>query len=153
MVTLFLSIAAVGGISYVYYRFNKQFSELSDEMSDMQRDVESLQIESEAFGQDLDQESLDKDELFEENVRNLAEKLFALLKTKHGMEDVTTYREMEDVIEDMDTDDEKLKEELMNFYESAIRLEYSDEELDEQERERMKQTAVDLIKRTGQSLG
>lgn len=152
IISVLLSAAAVTGVVYLYYRFTDRFSRVSKDISDLKRDINSMQIESKAFGDEEIDEDMDQDELFEENVRKLAERLFVLLKTKHDMDDVTTYREMEEVVQDMDTEDEQLKEELMKFYDSAIRLEYSDEELSDEERERMKQTAIDLIKRTGQVL-
>lgn len=146
---IILSSTAIAATGIVYYKLNRDLADVMSEVEKLQKDVNGLEIENRAFD---DSGAEDDEDMFEENVRDLAEKLFALLKTKHGVEGVTTYREMTDVIEDMDADDSQLKDELLNFYEAAIRLEYSDDELSEQEKERMKQTAVDLIKKTGQSL-
>lgn len=151
-VALGIGGAALASSVYFYRQLGEKVEDISQEVNDLERDIKSLQIESEAFGEEEITEEMDKDELFEKNVRKLAERLFALLKTKHGVDDVTTYKEMQDVLQDMDSEDQELKEELMDFYETAIRLEYSNEELSEAEREKMKQTAVDLIKKTGQDL-
>lgn len=145
----FLSALAIIISAAFFYFLYMRVSGVEEEVDELEEDVKGLEIETRAFE---DSGIEDEEDLFEENIRDLAERLFALLKTKHDVEEVTTYREMTDVLEDMDADDSELKEELLNFYESAIRLEYSDEDLSESERERMKQTAVDLIKRTGQDL-
>lgn len=145
----FLSAFAIIISAAFFYFLYMRVSGVEEEVDELEEDVKGLEIETRAFE---DSGIEDEEDLFEENIRDLAERLFALLKTKHDVEEVTTYREMTDVLEDMDADDSELKEELLNFYESAIRLEYSDEDLSESERERMKQTAVDLIKRTGQDL-
>jgi len=146
---LVLSSAAVASAGIIYYKLNKDLSEVMAEVKELRTDVNGLEIENRAFNESA---SEDEEDMFEKNVRDLAEKLFALLKTKHGVDDVTTYREMTDIIEEMDADDDQLKNELLSFYEAAIRLEYSDDELSKEEKERMKQTAIDLIKKTGQSL-
>lgn len=148
-VPIVLSSVAIAGAGIIYYKLNRDLSEVMDDVKELRTDVNGLEIENRAFN---DSTAEDEEDMFEKNVRDLAEKLFALLKTKHGVDDVTTYREMTDIIEEMDADDDQLKEELLNFYEAAIRLEYSDDELSEEEKERMKQTAIDLIKKTGQSL-
>lgn len=143
------SLLAIVLAAIVFYIMKRNISRVEEEVDELEQDVKSLEIENRAFDP---KGTEDEEDLFEKNVRDLAERLFALLKTKHGVEDVTTYREMADQLEEMDAEDAELKDELLDFYESAIRLEYSDEELSEDEKERMKQTAVDLIKRTGQTL-
>lgn len=145
----FLSVSAIVVSAVLFYFLYKRVSGVEEEVDELEDDVKGLEIETRAFE---DSGIEDEEDLFEENIRDLAERLFVLLKTKHDVEEVTTYREMTDVLKDMEADDSELKEELLDFYESAIRLEYSDEDLSDSERERMKQTAVDLIKRTGQNL-
>lgn len=149
MIPVIASALAIVLTLIVFYILNSNMSEVEEEVDELEQDVKSLEIENRAFDPSGEE---DEDELFEKNIRDLAERLFALLKKKHGVEDVTTYQEMVDQLEKMDVDDKELKQELLEFYRSAIRLEYSDEELQEDEKKRMKQTAVDLIKRTGQTL-
>lgn len=149
---LVLSTGAVIGTGLVYYKFNENYEKLQGQVDNLAEDVNSLEIETRAFRESPGEQEDSEENLFQKNVRELAEKLFKLLKSKHQMQEVTTYSEMTDRIEEMDATDDILKEELLEFYESAIRLEYSDEELSEQEKEKMKETAVNLIKRTGQDL-
>lgn len=146
---LFASALAIAAIATVYYLLNKKVSAIEETVDKLHQDLEELQIENQAFEDPVVEQ--DEDDLFEKNIKDLAERLFELLKARNDVEDVTTYREMTDVIKDMDADDPELKDELVDFYESAIRLEYSDDQLSEPEKEKMKRTAIDLIKRTGQS--
>ncbi|MEF8880841.1 MAG: DUF4515 domain-containing protein [Candidatus Nanohaloarchaea archaeon] len=143
------SSVSVAGVAITYYKFSKEISRITSEMNDIKDDVNSLEIENRAF-EDTAADS--EENMFENNVRELAEKLFTLLKKKHGVDDVTTYKEMTEAIRDMDAEDDELKNELIDFYQSVTRLEYSDDKLPEDEKESMKRTAIDLIKKTGQSL-
>ena len=143
------SIAATIAGGALFYIIMQKLSDVEGEIDELEEDVDELEIETHAFE---DEPSEDEEDLFQENIHELAERLFNLLKSKHDVKGVTTYQEMAEFIEEMDSDDPDLKSELLEFYDTAIRLEYSDEDLSDDEKEKMKRNAIDLIKRTGQDL-
>lgn len=133
---------------YVYNRMQKNFNQTYEELDELHDKVGQLSVSDEV----INQNKWDEQELLEKNIKNLANKLSDLLSTNYGIEEATTYSEIVDEIQDMEVSDQDMKEEVIEFYNKVIKIEYSGDELDKSEKEQLKKTAVDLIRKTGQSL-
>ncbi|MEF8880491.1 MAG: hypothetical protein V5A72_01520 [Candidatus Nanohaloarchaea archaeon] len=133
---------------YIYRRMQQNLDQVYRELDELEENVNDLEVNDRVYNQD----QWDEEDLLEENIKKLAEKLSELLRTKHDLGDATTYNEMVEKIEELDVGDPDMKEKVLRFYRKVIKIEYSDEKLDPSEKEELKRNAVDLIKRTGQSL-
>lgn len=142
-----ISLIAVGITIYTLKEISYQRRKIDEQISSLKEDVNDLKVTDQVYVQG----DWDEDELFESNIMELAEKLTDLLKSKHQLENVTTYSDMVDFLREMNVEDNDMQEEIINFYEKVIKIEYSGKDLSQDEKERLKNTAVDLIKKTGQS--
>ena len=88
----------------------------------------------------------DGKELFKENLLSLAKKLFKLVKKRYGLQNVTDYSELVDALREINLQP-KLKASLIDFFSAITMLQYSNEQLSYTERKKLKQSAVELIKR------
>lgn len=129
---------------YFLRKVLRKEEELEQQHKEIEEDLEDLRREN-AF----DSGSVSDEEVFEENIESLADQLFQALKQKHGFE-ATTFKELIQTLEKTEKGNEELREELIDFFKLAIKLEYSEEELSREEEREIKKTAKDLIKRTGQ---
>lgn len=87
---------------------------------------------------------------FEQTIANLSEKLFTLVKDRYGFE-ATTYEEMIEELEDLKSDDE-IVDDLESFFKYLEEMEYSDRELEEEDKALIRQAAFRLLRRAGPAL-
>lgn len=142
-IVLIVLVAAVFG--YLYYKQQKEIKMLEEALIEVRGKVNDLFVENMMFKPDSETD------LFEEKVEDLADRLFQMLQKKHGV-DVTTYSEMIKELKNTEVGDKELKDEVIDFFDSIIMMKYSEGELDSGERKKIKEEAVDLIKRTGQTI-
>ena len=139
-------IVLLGAIfGYLYYKQQKEINMLEEAILEVRGKVNEMFVENMMFKPDTEKD------LFEQKVEDLADRLFQMLQKKHGI-GATTYSEMIRKLKKMDVKNEDLKNEVIHFLDSIIMMKYSEGELDSRERKNIKEEAVNLIKRTGQSL-
>ncbi len=142
-IVLIVLLGAVFG--YLHYKQQKEINMLEEAILELRGKVNEMFVENMIFDPDTE------NDLFEQKVEDLADRLFQMLQKKHGI-DATTYSEMIRKLKKMDVKNEDLKNEVIHFLDSIIMMKYSEGELSSEERKDIKKEAVDLIKRTGQSL-
>ncbi|MFB6180724.1 MAG: hypothetical protein ABEJ93_02505 [Candidatus Nanohalobium sp.] len=144
-IVVVVAVAALFSLLVYFLRkVLRKEEELEEQHREIEEDLEELRREN-AF----DNGSISDEEVFEDNIESLADQLFHALKEKHGFK-VTTFKEMVQTLEQTEKGDEELREELIDFFKLAIKLEYSEKDLSREEEREVKKTAKDLIKRTGQ---
>lgn len=121
----------------------RRLEDVTEELSENQ--AELIQIEEHVLKKDPDYED------FERTISELSEKLFNLIRDRYGFEDVTTYKEMIDSLEDLESED-PIVEDIITFFEYLEEIEYSEEEIDEKDKALVRQAAFRLLRKSGSTL-
>lgn len=146
-ISLGISTASLLAVLTSYLVIRRKLEQKSEQVDQIEQKIEEIQlVENKVFGDSSDPEK------FEENISQLAERLFELIKSKYQLEDVTTYQEMIDKLKSMDEGDEETREDLINLFQYFVELEYSEEELSQEEKAIVRQAAFSLIRRAGPNL-
>lgn len=132
-------------IFFVLYRKQKVLESDLSELAEHQKEL--INIEERVMEKDPEYED------FEETISNLSERLFSLIKAKYKLEGVTTYDEMVEELEETDRGDEDTREDLIRFFKYIEELEYDDEDLSEADKAMIRQSAFNLLRKAGPSLG
>jgi hypothetical protein len=144
--SLALSAGAVISAGTVYILHRRKTNALHDQIDQNSRRIdEILEFEERVFDEETDFEE------FEDDLSDLSERLFHLIKDKYDLE-VTTYEEAIDEIDGMEVEDEDRKEALESLFEYVTELEYSDNEISEEQKALIRQAAFKLIRTTGPAL-
>ncbi len=127
----------------LYRKIGSLKSDLND-LANHQREL--MNIEERVMEKDPDYED------FEETVSNLSERLFSLIKSKYNLEGVTTYEEMIGELEETDQGDDDTREDLIRFFNHIEDIEYGTDELSEEDKAMIRQSAFNLLRKAGPSL-
>ncbi len=146
IISLVFALSAMAAVGMVIYFSKDRIENLEERVHEIESEVNELEVQNmlSSGGSDEDEK------VFEDNMEDLAEDLFKLLKQKHDFEDITTMTELLEKLRNLEVEDEELLEELISFFETVIKTKYSNESLDSEERKEIKEAAKDLIRRTGQ---
>lgn len=136
--TSIISVGLVLAASLIIWRRVKSLEGEIREISQRQKEVK--EIENKVLAKDPSYTE------FEKTVSDLAERLFSLAKSAYEMEEVTTYQEMIDRLDDLETQDET-PEELIGFFEKVDGLKYSEKGLKEAQKALIRQSAYNLIRK------
>ena len=134
-----ISLAAVGGL---FYYFRKEIKKMNEEILRQKTVFNKFILEDVMFAEDVGSKKL-----FKENVINLARKIFIFLKRRYGLKS-TNYAELIEELKKLEIKQE-FKNQLIEFFDSIILLEYSKNALSESEKKELKKKAVNLIKKMG----
>ncbi len=134
-----ISLAAVGGL---FYYFRKEIKKINEEILRQKTVFNKFILEDVMFAEDVGSKKL-----FKENVINLARKIFIFLKRRYGLKS-TNYAELIEELKKLEIKQE-FKNQLIEFFDSIILLEYSKNALSESEKKELKKKAVNLIKKMG----
>ncbi|MFB6099738.1 MAG: hypothetical protein ABEK16_00560 [Candidatus Nanohalobium sp.] len=130
----------------LFHLARKRMVELESDLAELsRRQKELLEVEEAVMERHPSYED------FEKTVSNLSERLFQLVREKYELGEITTYEEMIQVLQEMDSEDEVV-DDLINFFEYLEKIEYSEEELDEADRAMIRQAAFRLLRKAGSSL-
>lgn len=141
------SVAALTASATTYYFQNRNYSELRQRVDEIDQKLDQIEVlENRVFSEAADSEE------FEKSISDLSERLFHLIKDKYDLESVTTYKEMSEELDKLETDDEDTKEHLQELFDYLIKLEYADRELSNQEKAVVRQLAYSLIRTAGPDL-
>ncbi|MFT4867790.1 MAG: hypothetical protein ACI9LV_000394 [Candidatus Nanohaloarchaea archaeon] len=144
--SLALSAGAVISAGTVYILHRRKLNGIKEELDQNSRRIdEILEFEERVFDEETDFEE------FEDDLSDLSERLFHLLKDKYDLE-VTTYDEAIDKIEEMEVEDEDRKEALKSLFEYVTEIDYGDKEISEEQKALIRQAAFKLIRTTGPAL-
>jgi hypothetical protein len=143
---LAISVGAVISAGAVYVLHRRKISRLEEETDNNSRKIEEiLEFEERVFDSESEFEE------FEDDLSDLSERLFHLIKNKYNLE-ATTYDEAIEKIDNMDVEDEDRKEALEKLFKYVTELEYSDEEPSEEQKAVIRQAAFKLIRTTAPAL-
>jgi hypothetical protein len=143
---LAISVGAVISAGAVYVLHRRKISRLEEETDNNSRKIEEiLEFEERVFDSESEFEE------FEDDLSDLSERLFHLIKNKYNLE-ATTYDEAIEKIDSMDVEDEDRKEALEKLFKYVTELEYSDEEPSEEQKAVIRQAAFKLIRTTAPAL-
>jgi uncharacterized tellurite resistance protein B-like protein len=153
MVPQVLEIASIGIAGFtlivsltLFHLARKRMVELESDLADIaERQKKLMQIEKGVMEKNPDYEN------FEKTVTNLSERLFQLVKEKYGFGGVTTYEEIIEALEELDQD-EDIIDDLEEFFRYLEKIEYSDEDLDPEDKAIIRQSAFRLLRRAGSGL-
>jgi len=143
MIGIILSAISLAFSGFIFYYFKKSEDRLKSEISRQKALLQRIMVEDIMFS-----ESTKGRDLFKENVVTLARKIFTYLKRRYGLK-ATNYSELVEELRNMDMKTQA-KEELIDFFNSIILLEYSKRSLDEMKKRELKRKAIEMIKRMGQ---
>ncbi|MFT4892542.1 MAG: hypothetical protein ACI8Z7_000322 [Candidatus Nanohaloarchaea archaeon] len=146
----YASLALSGGsmlaVGAVYFLHRRKINSMKEEMDENSRKLdEVLEFEERVFDEEQNFEE------FEQDLSDLSERLFHLIKDKYDLE-VTNYDEAIDKIDQMEVEDEDRKEALEKLFEYVTDLEYSEEEPSEEQKAMIRQAAFKLIRTTAPAL-
>lgn len=116
------------------------------QIKQLRRDFEQVKtVEDEVLEEGVSYEEFEKD------IDDLAERLFHLVRSKYDFE-AKTYQETIDKLEEMNVEDEKTKQSLIDFFNYLIELDYAEGGLSAEDRAVLRQAAYNLIRKTGHGL-
>jgi len=143
LISLALSIISLSGVGFSFYFFKREIEKLRKELSKQRAIFNKFVVEDIMFAEDAKSKNL-----FRENVVNLARKIFVFLKRRYGLKS-TNYAELVEELKNIEIKP-SLKEELIDFFNSIILLEYSKESLNELQKRKLKRKAIEMIRKMGQ---
>lgn len=135
---------SVVGLSVYVWKLRKKEQNLEQEYETVEEQIQEIQRKNRSL------DDRDVEDGIEEDLDSLASKLMSQLKDQHDLE-ATTYKELVEELKILNVDDATLKQDLISFYKLNIKLQYSDEELSDEEKEEIKRRAQDLIRKTEES--
>ena len=141
--SLLLFAIGLSALTFLNYQLYKKLRLTQKELEATKAKLNKVIIENILFAEQTDERSL-----FKENVLNLARKLFLALKRKLNLK-ATNYSELVSEIEKLNLKKE-VKDQLVDFFNSIILLEYSKESLSREKKRMLKEQAIALLKRMGQ---
>ncbi len=136
-----MTIAAIG---FQFYYFKKKMEENAKELKHLKAVVNKISVD---FMIERMLDTPNKDQ-FKKNALNMGEKIFEFLKRKYSIE-ATTFMEMKKILEESDSVPEEEKEEILEFLENMIYLEYSPKGISPRRREKMKEILMKMVRKIG----
>lgn len=141
------SVVALAASATTYYFQNRNYREMNERVDGLNHKLNQIEVlENRVFSEAAESEE------FEKSISELSERLFHLIKRKYDLESVTTYKEMSEALEDLETNDDKTKEHLQELFDYLMKLEYADRDLSNQEKAVVRQLAYSLIRTAGPDL-
>lgn len=138
------SVVSLSIATWSYYYAYRSKQEMKSKVSVLESSLEEVKyVENEVFEKSADEEE------FKKNISDISERLFNLIKDKYDLEEVTTYQEMNDALENLDVEDDETKQSLQKLFKYFVKIEYSEEELTEEEKAIVRQAAFSLIRTVG----
>ena len=131
------------GLAFMFFYFRTEIEKLRAETSRQRALLNKFIIEDVMLAEDAKSKNL-----FKQNVVQLARKMFTFLKKKYGLK-ATNYAELVEELKKLNLHP-KFKDQLIDFFNSIILLEYSKESLKESEKRNLKKKAIEMIRRMGQ---
>ncbi len=132
------------GLGGIFYYLKKMIEENQKELKHLKAVVNKISVDF------MIERMLDtpNKEQFKKNALNMGEKIFEFLKKKYSIE-ATTFMEMKKKLEETDSIPPEEKEEIMEFLENMIYLEYSPKGVTPRRREKMKEILMKMVRKIG----
>ncbi|HIQ49780.1 MAG TPA: hypothetical protein EYH56_01150 [Nanoarchaeota archaeon] len=132
-------------IIFQFFYFKKRFEETENELKKLRAVVNKI-----SFDFTLERMlNASSSEIMRKRITELGEKIFDYLKKKYNLEKVTTYMEMKKRIEQMNNIPEDEKENILEFLENMIYIEYSSKPLSPKRREKIKEIIITMLRKMG----
>ncbi len=141
-----LILIALGMACFEFYYFKKRQEELANEIKRLRAVINKI-----SFDITIEKILETTEGLGRKKLTELGERIFEFLKKRYSLENVTTYMEMKKRIEEMDSIPEEEKEDVLEFLENMIYLEYSSKPLTGRRKEKMKELLMKMLRTMGES--
>ncbi len=140
-------VLALGIAGFQFYYFKKRFEETENEIKKLRAVLNKISFDL-TLDKILDASS---SETMRKKLIDLGDRIFEFLKRKYNIKGVTTYMEMKKRIEELDSIPEDEKEDVIEFLENMIYIEYSSKPIPPRRKEKIKKNIITMLRKMGTS--